>query len=211
MEKILLMEDDPDLGETMVDLLEDAGYAVVWVTNGAEAAESTYGERFDLYLFDINVPEMDGFELLASLRRAEDTTPTLYISAMTDIRTIARGFDLGAEDFVKKPFLPEELLIRIKARLVREKKNIRCGAIEYDPATRTVRKEGSIISLGEVQMCLLDLFLCRIGQVVDQETLRECLEHPGATALRVAISKLKEKTGLPIKNIRGVGYALESC
>ncbi len=211
MAKILLLEDDRDLGETIVELLEDAGYEVVWVTNGEEAADESYEGKFDLYLLDINVPEMDGLELLKSLRDAEDETPAIYISAMTDIKTIAKGFDLGAEDFIKKPFEAQELLIRLRARLTKERKAIRCGDIEYDPVSKTVRKNGEILSLGEVQTALLALFLRRRGQVIDRETLMECLEHPGPSALRVAISGLKEKTGLPVKNVRGVGYALESC
>ncbi len=211
MAKILLLEDDIDLGETIAELLESVGYEVVWVKNGDEAAEESYNGGFDLYLLDINVPQMDGFELLESLRRAEDETPAIYISAMTDIKTVAKGFDLGAEDFIKKPFEAQELLIRIKARLSKKDRKIRCGAIEYDPATKTVRKEGKILSLGEVQSALLALFLQRRGQIVDKEALMACLEHPSSSALRVAVSALKEKTGLAIKNVRGVGYALESC
>ncbi len=207
--RILLLEDDRALGETIKELLEENGYSVDWVRDGAEAAELSYDNSYDLYIFDINVPELDGYELLEGLRAADDKTPAIYISAMVDIKAIAKGFDAGADDYIKKPFFPEELLIRAKAKLGSPKRILKFADIELDSEVRVARKEGEIIPLGEVQLCLLRLFLEHRGQVVDKDRLMECLEHPGASALRVAISKLKEKTGLEFKNVRGVGYALK--
>ncbi|BDY12600.1 response regulator transcription factor [Hydrogenimonas cancrithermarum] len=209
--KILLLEDDRALGETLQELLEESGYDVDWVQEGGEAADKTFDETYDLYIFDINVPEIDGFDLLESLRNADDATPAIFISALVDLKTIAKGFELGADDYIKKPFFPEELLIRVNAKLSKLPSTVRCGELEFDPATGTVKKEGSIVALGEVQICLLKHFLQNPGQVLDREILMECLEHPSPAALRVAINKLKEKTGLEFKNIRGVGYALERC
>ncbi|WP_456403058.1 response regulator transcription factor [Hydrogenimonas sp.] len=212
MEKrILLLEDDTALGETLVELLEERGYRVDWARDGAEAADFSFDTLYDLYLLDINVPEIDGLELLEGLREADDTTPVIFISALVDLNTIARGFGLGAEDYIKKPFSPEELLIRVEARLTRSTGRIRFGTLEYDPLRRVLKKEGALVSLGEVQLCLLDLFLKNPGQVIDKEVLMECLEHPSSAALRVAISKLKEKTGLEFTNLRGVGYAVQKC
>jgi len=207
--RILLLEDDRALGETIKELLEDNGYSVEWVQDGAEAADLSYDNSYDLYIFDINVPELDGYELLEGLRAADDTTPAIYISAMVDIKAIAKGFDAGADDYIKKPFFPEELLIRAKAKLGPKSGVMKFEDIEFDGGSRVVRKSGEIIPLGDVQLCLLRLFLEHVGQVVDKDRLMECLEHPGPSALRVAINKLREKTGLEFKNVRGVGYALE--
>lgn len=209
--KILLLEDDRALGETLEELLREDGYDVDWVVDGAEAAEKSFENRYDLYIFDINVPEIDGFDLLEGLRNSEDQTPTIFISALVDLKTIAKGFELGADDYIKKPFFPEELLIRVNAKLSKVSPLITCGDFTFDPTSGTLKKGEEVIPLGEVQRCLLHHFLTNIGQVMDKEVLMECLEHPNATALRVAINKLKEKTGLTFKNIRGVGYVLEKC
>ncbi|WP_456485144.1 response regulator transcription factor [Hydrogenimonas sp.] len=209
--KILLLEDDVALGETIGELLEESGYEVDHVVDGDLAARKSYDNDYDLYIFDINVPEMDGFDLLESLREAEDDTPAIFISAMTDIKTIAKGFKLGADDYIKKPFFPEELLIRVNAKLAKRETLFRCKEVTFDPKTLTLKRNGNIISLGDVQLCLLRRFLQNPGQVIDRNILLECLEHPSSAALRVAINKLKEKTGIEFKNIRGVGYALEEC
>jgi len=210
-QRILLLEDDRALGETLYELLQEDGYDVDWVVDGAEAADKTFEEKYDLYIFDINVPEIDGFDLLESLRNAEDNTPTIFISALVDIKTIAKGFDLGADDYIKKPFFPEELLIRVNAKLSKTLSVIKCGDVEFDPTSRTLKRDGHIVPLGEVQLALLNHFFNNIGQVIDKSVLMDCLDHPSSTALRVAINKLKEKTGLEFKNIRGVGYVLEAC
>jgi len=210
-QKILLLEDDRALGETIEELLREDGYEVDWVVDGAEAVDKTFKQKYDLYIFDINVPEIDGFDLLESLRNAQDETPTIFISALVDLKTIAKGFELGADDYIKKPFFPEELLIRINAKLSKASSVIKCGDIEFDPANGVLKRGGEIVPLGEVQLSLLSHFLKNIGQVIDKSVLMDCLEHPSSTALRVAINKLKEKTGLDFKNIRGVGYTLEKC
>ncbi len=209
--RILLLEDDRALGETIKELLEDNGYHVDWVTDGGEAAELSYYKSYDLYVFDINVPEIDGFELLEGLRAADDKTPTIYISALSDLKAIEKGFGAGAQDYIKKPFFPEELLIRIDARLSSRREVLRCGEIEMDIESGIVKRGGEVLPLGEVQMALLERFLLEKGSVVDKDSLMECLEHPSATALRVAINKLREKSGLNLKNVRGVGYVLEGC
>ncbi len=209
-QRILLLEDDSELGETLHELLEDNGYEVEWVKNGNDAIDKSYEERFDLYIFDINLPDMSGLELLESLRHADDKTPTIFISALTDIKSIAKGFEVGADDYIKKPFMPEELLIRTQAKLAQHKSNeIRIGDVLYDFDKRVLKKEGKFISLGEVHTALLHELLSNIGSVVDKDVLLDLLEHPSDTALRVAINKLKNVTGIEIKNIRGVGYTVE--
>lgn len=209
--KILLMEDDGLLAETLQELLIENGYAVDLASSGDEAAELSYENSYDLYVFDINVPDIDGFELLQSLREASDKTPTIFISAMVDIQTISKGFELGAEDYLKKPFFPEELLIRIKAKFPEPDKIFVCGDFSYDEKNNAYKKGDTRLSLGEMQQELFKLFYHNIGRVVDKEILMDCLTHPSSTALRVAINKLKQTTGLPIENVRGVGYVLEAC
>jgi DNA-binding response OmpR family regulator len=209
--KILLLEDDRLLAETIQEMLEDNGYQVDLAVTGAEAADLSYENAYALYIFDINVPEIDGFDLLESLRNASDKTPTIFMSAMVDINSISKGFELGAEDYLKKPFFPEELLIRVKAKLTVKKGIFTCGDFTYDEKNNEFTKAGSRLSLGEVQHALFDQFYHNIGRTIDKDILLECLTQPSSTALRVAINKLKQTTGLPIENVRGIGYVLEAC
>jgi len=207
--RILLLEDDIALAQTLQELLEEAGYSVDMLHSGNDAIDATYEGGYDLYIFDINVPDISGIELLGSLREADDKTPTIFISALVDLNTIAKGFEVGADDYIKKPFFPEELLIRVNAKLAQKNQEIKYKNISYSPSKKILYKDGKIIPLGEVQECLCDVFMHNIGSVVDKSILMDCLTHPSDTALRVALNKLKQTTGLPIKNIRGVGYTLE--
>ena len=208
--KILLLEDDTLLAETLQELLSSEGYEVTLVLDGGAAADASYESSFDLYVFDINVPEINGLELLESLRGADDKTPAIFISALVDMNSISKGFEVGADDYIKKPFFPEELLIRVNAKLAQQTSTIDYKDLSYDPQTKVLRKDGSAIALGEVQERLFDLFIHNIDQVLDNTMLLESLEKPSPTALRVALTKLKQTTGLNIKNLRGVGYILES-
>ena len=206
---ILLLEDDFELAETLQELIEAEGYEVDVCHTGNDAIDISYEKSYDLYVFDINVPDISGLELLESLRHAEDKTPAIFISALVDLNTIAKGFEVGADDYIKKPFYPEELLIRIKAKLARQTQEIVFKNLRYNPQKRELSVDGKIVSLGEVQICLLDTFLRNLGSVIEKSALMECLTHPSESALRVALNKLKQTLGLEIKNIRGVGYILE--
>ena len=207
--KILLLEDDMLLAQTLSELLEFEAYDVTLVSSGGEAADVVYGSKFDLYIFDINVPDMNGLELLESLRSADDKTPTIFISALVDLNSISKAFKVGADDYIKKPFFPEELLIRINAKLLSHSSIILYNNLEYDPQTKILKKDSKVLSLGEVQERLFDLFIHNVGNVLDKSILMECLEKPSSTALRVALTKLKQTTGLEIKNLRGIGYVIE--
>ena len=206
---ILLMEDDRLLGETIEEILMEDGYVVEWVKDGQSAAEFTYESSYDLYVFDINVPEINGFELLEDLRSVSDNTPTIFISALVDLDSISKGFKLGADDYLKKPFFPEELLLRVNAKIGRRNRAISVNNISYEVDNKIVKKDNEIISLGEVQLDLFNVLITHMNQVVDKSVLLECLEHPSSVGLRVAITKLKQTLGLDIKNVRGVGYILE--
>ncbi len=207
--KILLLEDDKLLAETLSELLQENGYEVVAVGSGERAADISYEQKFDLYVFDINVPEISGIELLEALRGADDKTPAIFISALVDLNSITKGFAVGGDDYIKKPFFPEELLIRVNAKLGSSQSLFTYADLVYDPSANILKKEGAILTLGEVQERLFKLFIENIGGVLDKEMLYTCLAHPSPTALRVAITKLKQTTGLKIVNLRGVGYTLE--
>ena len=207
--RILLLEDDYELGETLKELLESYNYEVNLVVSGDGAAEAAYDSSYDLYIFDINVPDINGLELLKSLRDADDKTPTIFISALVDLNSISKGFEVGADDYIKKPFFPEELLIRVNAKFVQSVKEIALKNLKYLPANRALYIDEKIVSLGEVQECLCDVFMSNIGNVLDKSILMDCLQNPSDSALRVAINKFKQITGLEIKNLRGVGYILE--
>lgn len=208
--KILLLEDDFELAETLQELLQESGYIVDMVHNGNDAINASYDNSYDLYVFDINVPDMNGLELLESLRDAEDKTPAIFISALVDLNSISKAFEVGAEDYLKKPFFPEELLIRVNAKFAQQKEHvIKYKNVKYFPDKKELYLDGKIVALGEVQECLCDTFMKNIGSVVDKSILMDCLHQPSDSALRVAVNKLKATTTLPVKNIRGIGYTLE--
>jgi DNA-binding response OmpR family regulator len=209
MKKILLLEDEYDLAETLKELLVENSLSVDMVHTGNDAVDASYENSYDLYIFDINVPDMTGLELLESLRDADDNTPAIFISALVDMKSISKAFEIGAEDYIKKPFFPQELLIRVEAKLQQSTKTIEYKNIKYIPSSKTLYMDDKIVALGEVQESLCDLFMNNIGNVLDKSILMDALVHPSDSALRVALNKLKQTTGLELKNIRGVGYILE--
>lgn len=206
---ILLLEDDTVLGETLHEMLTEAGYATEWVSDGEAAAEAAFNTPYDLYIFDINVPQINGFDLVESLRGADDQTPTIFISAMSDIAAITKGFGVGANDYLKKPFYPEELLVRIEARFRQMNHDMKYGEITFNPINNEVKRSGKLLSLGDVQLPILRLFITNIGRTIAKESLLDLMEHPSQSALRVAINKLKHTTGWSIENVRGIGYRIE--
>jgi two-component system, OmpR family, response regulator QseB len=209
MLKILFLEDDVVLAATVVDFLEDEGFDVKHISNGEEALDATFDEKFDLYIFDVNVPMMNGFELLKSLREADDNTPTFFITALTDIASVGEGFAVGADDYIKKPFDPDELIIRIKAKLQNVTKSLTLKDLKYDPQSKTLTKNDETVDLSEIQQNLFHLFITHLGQTVDKVQCLDLLDQPSDQALRVHINKLKNRLDLDLVNVRGVGYRLE--
>jgi len=205
--KILLIEDDPLLNETLAHYLHRSGYDVTSVRTIMESEEITFENDYDLYLVDVNLPDGTGTQLLEDLRFAEDETPTIFITALTDIETIGKCFDLGAIDYIKKPFDPEELLVRIRAKFA--DRSLHYGDIIYDTKHKILKKRGKTIDLATVPLRIFEKLLVHCGEIVTKEALYECLEHGSDTALRVAISKIKQTLGIEITNIRGRGYLLE--
>ena len=206
--RLLLLEDDQILSETLQLFLVREGYQVDIALTMEEAEELSFEKAYDAYLFDINLPEGSGLELLRNLRFAEDRTPTIFITALTDMHSISTGFELGAIDYIKKPFDPQELLIRLEAKF--KNSLLTHGSIQYDPKAQLLRKDGKIIDMGRVQHKIFVKLLENKGSVVTREELYDCLEHTSGTALRVAITKIKQRLGIEIKNIRGKGYLIEA-
>ncbi len=205
--KLLLLEDDHILSETLQLFLTKEGYDVDTALSIEEAEALTFNNTYDLYLLDINLPIGSGIDLLKSLRYADDTTPTIFITALTDMNSMAEGFKLGAIDYIKKPFDPQELLIRIAAKFATS--TLSYKHLEYDPQSQIIRFNGEIVDLGNVQLKIFEKLLLQCGSVITKEELYECLDHSSDTALRVAITKIKQRLDIDIKNIRGKGYILE--
>ncbi len=206
---ILLLEDDQILAQTLQELLEDEGYSVDIALDGEEALDLSYNNNYKLYIFDVNVPEIDGFELLKSLREADDNTPAMFMTALVDIASMAQGFEVGADDYIKKPFDPDELLIRIKAKVAHKTSKISYLNLEYEPNSKELYQEGKLANLSETQLLIFDLLIQNINHVIDKQQLLDLLNIASDASLRVHVNKLKSRLGIEIRNVRGVGYMIE--
>jgi len=208
LSKILLLEDDPNLSKTLIKYLTLHGYEVDWAKHGEEAIELSYENSYTLYLFDINVPLLNGVDLLTSLREAEDFTPTIIISAQIDIASVTKGFIAGADDYVKKPFDPEELLVRIKAKTAVLKESITFREYVLDIQSDEILRDNKPFYMGDVQKSIFKKLITNYPNPVVKEELMDCMEKPTDLALRVNMVKLKKNTNLEIKSVRGVGYKI---
>ncbi len=206
--KILLLEDDYALAHTLKEILEIEGFDVDIAQNANEAYEKTYNKKYDLYIFDINLPDENGIEVLKSLKNADDDTPTVFITALTDLNTMAKAFEAGSDDYIKKPFEPEELIIRIKAKIQKNGNLIKFNGFEYNPNEKTLTKNGKIIPISQTLKEILHELIMNKNKIVSKERLLDITDSTEAS-LRVNINKLKNKLGIDIKNIRGEGYLIE--
>jgi len=216
MKTILFLEDDKILAETIIDLLSVENFKVIHVKDADSVLEATYKSSFDLYLFDVNVPNMNGFELLKLLRDSKDKTPTIFLTALSDIASLAKGFDVGADDYIKKPFDFDELLIRINAILkkyydsVDSKISVNNYTFDFDK--NELYKDDTFIPLSTYELKLSELFFKNLNKTLNKEFLIDELSYNkemSGGSLRVYINKLR-KVGLPIDTIKGVGYRLSS-
>ena len=214
MQKILLLEDDEILAESLEELLESESFSVYRVENGEEAIDIAYENHFDIYIFDVNVAKLNGFELLLQLRQSGDTTPTIFLTAMGDIASIAKGFDVGADDYIKKPFDFDELLIRIKAILKKQfhsfSNKIAVENFVFDIEKNELYRDGSFLALAPVELHLSRIFFKNLHHTLPKEVLLDELSNDkemSEGSLRVHINKLR-KLALPISTIKGVGYRL---
>lgn len=207
--KILFLEDDEILAQTMMQILEQENYNVTLVNDGEEVLSATYENKYDLYLFDVNVPLLDGMDTLKLLREANDNTPAFFITALIDTKSTLKGFNCGCDDYIKKPFDLDELLARIKVTLQRKNPVIQYGDITFDLLENRVLKNNSEVSLGNVEKDIFALLIRNIDVTVNKTTFFDYMKRPSDAALRVLISKLKKLLEVNITNTKGIGYKLE--
>lgn len=214
---ILLLEDDLLFGETLQDFLEDEGHTITLCRNGEEAMEKIYASRFDLYLLDINVPLIDGLTLLSELRNSNDCTPAIYLTSYTDKKTLSKAFEQGGDDYLKKPFDMDELILRINAlmRRSRGKLNLCVGELCIDDKHKKVTYRSQELKLAVKEYQLLVLFMHNVNEVVTKEMIIENLwsssENVSDGAIRVYVTRLKQELAdFTIENVRGVGYRFVS-
>jgi DNA-binding response OmpR family regulator len=217
LNKILLLEDDELFGESLVDLLEEESYKVTFCRNGQEALDATFHSKFDIYLLDINVPLIDGISLLKDLRHSDDKTPAIFLTSHTEKEVMVEGFVSGADDYMKKPFDTDELLLRIHALLQRWQgvESEVCGDLRIEKEQKRIYKANEELDLSVKEYALLALLIRNAGKVVTKEMIIEHLwhvsENVSSGAIRVYITRLKGIIGSDmIENIRGVGYRLVS-
>ncbi len=216
MSKILLLEDDDVLSETLIELLEGEGFEVLHVEDGEEALDATFEQSFDLLLLDVNVPFLNGFELLKSLRDSGDMTPSIFITALSDVASLSKGFDVGADDYIKKPFDFDELLIRIKA-LLKKQYHTYANEIIVDEFRFVIEKDelyngSAFVPIPPYELQITRLLFQNLNKTLPKERLLDLLNgerEMSEGALRVHINRLR-KIGLPITTIKGVGYRLAS-
>jgi len=208
LNKILLLEDDPSLAKGLIKYLKLNNYNIDWAKNGDEAMELTYKNRYSLYLFDINVPAISGIDLLKLLRDSDDLTPTIIISAMVDIDSITKGFIAGADDYIKKPFDPDELLIRIKSKTKMLQDTISFRDYRVNLTDKRVYYKEEELYLGRLQQEIFTILIRNYPNPVIYDDLILLLDRQNENALRVNIAKLKKVLDINIKNIRGVGYKI---
>ncbi len=217
MSKILLLEDDANLNDTVTEFLEENGYEIVSVFDGYEAQEKLYETKFDLLLLDINVPGIDGLSLLKESREEGVVAPAIYITSMDSVDDLERGFESGCDDYIRKPFALKELLIRVETLLRRSFFHEKRETIEiadgvaYDIKSGELIIDGERISLGNKESRLLRLFMKARGEVVSHERIYKHLwdydEEPSDSALRTYIKNLRKIIGKEnIVSIKKQGY-----
>jgi len=216
--KILLMEDDPVLGDIVSDYLQNY-YETDRAFDSAEAQEFIDEGRYDLFIFDINVPGKSGIELLSELRSFNDTTPALIITAYDDTKHLKESFDAGAHDYIKKPFDLEELKLRIeKSRVLfhieQDTPIVISEGITYYPHRHIVRNGSKEMGLRPKESEILDYFIAHSHRLISQEELVQNIwgfdALPSDATLRSYIRKLREVIGAEkIVTQRGLGYRYE--
>jgi DNA-binding response OmpR family regulator len=217
--KLLILEDNALLLNTLEDFFLDNDFECVLVKNGKEALKRCFEEKFDLYLLDVKVPEMNGFDFLKELRSCGDRTPAIFVTSLNDQESLTKGFMLGGDDYIKKPFDLSELLLRIRAILARTKGIVDDWmAIDEEYKLNLARKrlfykdEELDVHLKDFE--LLYLLVKERGHVVTKEMIHERLwssaEEINEGSIRVYINNLKKIFGKEcISNIRGIGYRFE--
>jgi two-component system, OmpR family, response regulator len=222
-EMILIVDDEAGVRELLGDALRIAGFETSTASDGMSALTAIRNKKPDLLIIDINMPLMDGFELVERLRSTGDNTPALMLSARADRVDVTRGLTLGADDYVTKPFGLEELLLRVKAILRRSQiststgKDLSCGPIKLDEASHTVTFAGDLVDLSPTEFRLLQVLVENKNRVLSKSLLLDevwgITFESESTVADTYISYLRKKLHRDgfegIKTVRGVGFVIQ--
>ena len=219
--RILVVEDDAALARSLVALLRAGGHAVDHVTDGQDALSVLGTEPYALIILDVGLPDIDGFEVLARLRRDGHKLPVLMLTARDALDDRVRGLDLGADDYLRKPFEAAELEARVRALARRQTGDplptITVGALVIHRSTGVAEVAGRTLDLRRREWSVLEALASRAGQIVPRERLTSEVfgfdEPVGPNAIEVHVARLRAKLapdGPGIRVVRGVGYLLAS-
>lgn len=215
--RILLAEDDPLLGDGLRAGLRQLGFQVDWVRNGVAAERELRDQPYAAAVLDLGLPQMDGMDVLAAVRRAGVTLPVLVLTARDAVTDRIRGLDVGADDYVVKPVDLNELAARLRALVRRAhgqpQERLAAQDVVLDPAARSVTKSGQPVLLASREFDLLHALMLNAGRVLSREQLEQHLYSWGqeveSNAVEVHIHHLRRKLGPAlIQTVRGVGYML---
>lgn len=219
----MIVDDEAGVRDLLSDALKIAGFETLSASDGMSALTLLRNNKPDLLIVDINMPLMDGFELVERLRSTGDNTPALMLSARADRVDVTRGLALGADDYVTKPFGLEELLLRVKAILRRSQvsleasTNLRCGPIQLDESSHVVTFNGATIELSPTEFKLLQVLMENKGRVLSKSLLLDevwgITFESESTVADTYISYLRKKLHRDgfegIKTVRGVGFVIQ--
>lgn len=219
--RILLAEDDEVLSDGISKALRQCGYTVDHVASGADADVAIAAAPFDLAILDLGLPQMEGFEVLKRMRSSGKRFPVLIVTARDGLEDRIAGLDLGADDYMIKPFDLPELEARVRALIRRSnfgaETEIVYGPVRMDTASRSITLSGEQIEFSSRELAVFELLLQRPGKVVSKEQLLEHMygfdEEVSQNAVEVLIHRLRKKIepyGLAVRTIRGLGYLLET-
>jgi len=219
--RVLLAEDNPQLSTWLSKTLRQRQYAVDCVADGPGADQLLATEDYDAAILDLTLPRMDGLEVLRRLRERGSRTPILILSARGALDDRVRGFDMGADDYLTKPFELAELEARLKALIrrsqVEAKSLATLGPLEYEPSGRMFRLNGAPLKLRPREHAVLEVLFLRVGKVVSKEALHEKIFDLDAAAsaesVEVYVHRLRKRldgSGVGIVTLRGLGYSLEA-
>lgn len=218
--RILIAEDDQVMADGLLRSLRGSGYAVDQVGTGTEADAALMAHEFDLVILDLGLPKMNGLEVLRRLRGRQATMPVLILTAADSVEDRVRGLDLGADDYMPKPFSLQELEARVRALARRgmgaASSTIRHGPLTYDQVGRVAYLNEQMVELSARELSLLEVLLQRAGRLVSKDQLVERLcewgEEVSNNAIEVYIHRLRKKIEqgpVRIATVRGLGYCLE--
>ncbi|CAM3700716.1 Transcriptional regulatory protein QseB [Vibrio aerogenes CECT 7868] len=216
--RILLVEDDVLLGQSMVTALSRQGYTVDWLERGSGVVTALKTEQFTAVILDLMLPDIGGFEVLKSIRRAGYAVPIMILTARDEIQDRVRGLDGGADDYLVKPFALEELLARLRVMIRRlsgaTDSQVEVGDLVLSLDRQLVSCQGQELKLTNNEFKILASLMNSAGRVMSKDQLQQSLhgweEGSSDNAIEVHIHNLRKKVpGNVIKNIRGVGYIIE--